>query len=430
MRLFRFIWLLGFLLHLLIISLPVQADSVIVGHVSYVRGNNAAQQPGAEPRMLGKDSEIYQGDNVQTTERSFVIIKFTDGSEVTVRPDSNFSIDHYDDHSANKTVHLALFHGGVDANIGEIAKNNPDSFQIKTPEATIKPKSRDAEFTVDICNQQCEEDAKRIAAEKIRTEQSIVARVVDIKGEASAKNLIDKNTLERRLSLKSPLYNSDTVYTDHDSYVLLLFVDGEKVTLQADTELDIARYLYQIKGKEDQVLLRLTKGGLRALTGAIGKKNPNAVALETPIATIGIRGTGTDSSTDGSSLNHTTWLGLSFVRNNAGEFDVPEGHTSFTSGPDSVPVITTIPENTLEPPEPRPDKNSDDPEEIFDEKLPAQGDVFVKTTKGEASIESKDGQKTTIKEGEMTSTNRGGETRILNTAPSNNPFINNSRDSC
>jgi hypothetical protein len=169
---------------------------------------------------------------------------------------------------------------------------------------------------------------------------------------------------------------------------------------------------------------------LRALTGAIGKKNPNAVALETPIATIGIRGTGTDSSTDGSSLNHTTWLGLSFVRNNAGEFDVPEGHTSFTSGPDSVPVITTIPENTLEPPEPRPDKNSDDPEEIFDEKLPAQGDVFVKTTKGEASIESKDGQKTTIKEGEMTSTNRGGETRILNTAPSNNPFINNSRDSC
>mgnify|MGYP001601090865 CR=1 FL=1 len=409
---------------------PVFAQPEVIGHVSYARGSNAAQQPGAEPRILGRDAEIYQGDNIQTTERSFVIIKFNDGSEITVRPDSNFSIDHFDNHSHDKAVHLTLYHGGVDASTGDISKGNPDNFQIKTPTATIKPKSENAEFAVDICNQQCEEEAKKAAAGKVRTEQSVVARIVDMKGEVSAKNQTAQNALERRLSLSSPLYNSDAVFTGNDSYALLVFPDGEKVTLQADTELDITQYLYQVSGKNDQVSLRLVTGGLRALTGAIGKKDPAAVTLETPVATIGIRGTGTDSSTDGSTLSHATWQGLSFVRNEAGEFDVPEGHTSFTSGPNDIPVITTTPEDAPEPSEPRPDKNEDDPDKVFEEKPPAQGDVSVKTIKGEASVESKDGNKTTVKEGETTSTSRGGETRILNTAPTSNPFINNSRDAC
>lgn len=426
----QFIQCIGLLLLLLAMVQPVLAQPGVVGHVSYARGSNAAQQPGAEPRILGKDAEIYQGDNIQTTERSFVIIKFNDGSEVTIRPDSNFSIDHFDNHSHDKAVHLTLYQGGVDASMGDISKGNPDNFQIKTPTATIKPKSEDAEFAVDICNQQCEEAARKATTDKVRTEQSVVARIVDMKGEVSAKNQTAQNALERRLSLNSPLYNSDAVFTGSDSYALLVFPDGEKVTLQADTELDITQYIYQVSGKNDQVSLRLVTGGLRALTGAIGKNNPNAVSLETPVATIGIRGTGTDSSTDGSSLSHSTWQGLSFVRNEAGEFDVPEGHSSFTSGPNDIPIITTTPENTLEPPAPRPDKNEDDPEKVFEEKPPAQGDVSVKAIKGEASVESKDGNKTTVKEGEATSTTRGGETRILNTTPASNPFINNSRDAC
>lgn len=415
---------------LLVLTQPVFSQSEIVGHISYARGSNAAQQPGAEPRILGKDSEIYQGDNIQTTGRSFVIIKFIDGSEVTIRPDSNFSINHFDNHSHDKAVHLTLYHGGLDASTGEISKGNPDNFQIKTPTATIRPKSEEAEFTVDICDQQCEEESRKAKANAVRTEQSVVAIIVDMKGEVSAKNQSVQNAQERRLSLNSPLFNSDAVYTGQNSYALLVFPDGEKVTLQADTELDITQYIYQISGKNDQLSLRLVTGGLRALTGAIGKKDPAAVTLETPVATIGIRGTGTDSSTDGTSLSHSTWQGLSFVRNEAGEFDVPEGHSSFTSGPNDVPVITATPKDAPEPSEPRPDKNEDDPDSVFEDPHISQGDVSIKTIKGEASIESKDGNKATVKDGETTSTSKGGETRTLNTSPASNPFINNSRDAC
>ena len=74
------------------------------------------------------------------------------------------------------------------------------------------------------------------------------------------------------------------------------FLMVQKITLQANSELDIKQYNYQIKGKKDQVLLRLATGGLRALTGSIGKNDHNAYTLDTPVATIGIRGTGTDTS--------------------------------------------------------------------------------------------------------------------------------------
>ena len=84
------------------INVPAFAESQAVGHINFAKGSNAAQLPGASPRILGIGAEIFQGDNIQTTESSFVIVEFTDGSKVTVRPNSNFSIDHYDSQSANK----------------------------------------------------------------------------------------------------------------------------------------------------------------------------------------------------------------------------------------------------------------------------------------------------------------------------------------
>ncbi|MDP1664792.1 MAG: FecR domain-containing protein [Methylobacter sp.] len=420
----------GLWLCLLVVALPVYAEPLVVGHISFVKGSNAAQQPGEAPRILGKDTEIFQGDNIQTTERSFVIVEFTDGAKITVRPNSNFSIDHYDSQSAHKTAQLVLHQGGVNTSTGDIAQGNPENFQIKTPTSTVKPKSEKAEFTVRICDKDCEEKGKEAAANAVRTEQSVVARVVDIKGVVSAINRADKNAKERPLSLGKPLYNSDAIYSEKDSYALLVFPDGEKVTLQADSELDIKQYNYQIKDKKDQILLRLTTGGLRALTGSIGKNAHDAFALDTPVATIGIRGTGTDSYTDGTSLDHSTWQGLSFLHNEAGEFDVPEGNSSSTSGQNGIPQIYPTPPNAPQPSEPRPDTNKSDPKKVFEEKPPAKGDTLVKSTSGNTAVENNKGEKTTVNEGESSSANSNGDVvtsdQSNDATPENNPSNNGS----
>ncbi len=45
-----------------------------------------------------------------------------------------------------------------------------------------------------------------------------------------------------------------------------------------------------VGGDNDGSALKLVKGGLRALTGAIAKQNPDAYRVDTPVATLGVRG--------------------------------------------------------------------------------------------------------------------------------------------
>lgn len=413
------------------LSLPVYAAPEVVGHVDFAKGSNAAQLPGAAPRILGKDADIFQGDNIQTTESSFVVVAFADGAKVTVRPNSNFSIDQYGNpaNAGEKTAQMVLHQGSVNTSTGAIAQANPESFQIQTPTATVKPNTNKAEFSVSICDQDCEQKGRQAAANAVRTEQSVVARVVDIKGEVRAVNYDNKEAKERLLSLGKPLYNADTVHSKKDSYALLIFPDGEKVTLRADSELAIKNYHYQVKDKKDQIVYNLATGGLRALTGKIGKTNPAAFAMDTPIATIGIRGTGTDTavrpiapgeckttqSSDCFNLEHSTWQGTSFIRNLAGEFDVPEGSSSTLSGANAVPHIYPTPLDAPQPPEPRPDSNKSDPNKVFQEIPPVQGDTAVKVLSGSTNIQTKDSQTIiTIDPGESASTRSDGKETSIN----------------
>jgi hypothetical protein len=390
-----FSWALG--LYLFITSLSVYAEPQLVGHISFAEGSNTAQLPGATPRILSKDTEIFQGDTIQTTSLSSVIIQFTDDAKVTVRPDSNFSIINYDSQSPNKIAQMELHQGAVDVTIGGIAQTKPENFQIKTPTATIKPKSADSIYTVSLCDKECEDKQK-----VVRTEQSVAARVVDIKGVVNAITRADKDAKERPLSLGKSLYSSDFIHSQKDSYALLLFADGEKITVQANTEMDIKQYSYKVNGKKDGILLRLVTGGLRALTGKIGKNDHNAFSLDTPVATMGIRGTGTDTHTDGSSLDHSTWQGLSFLLTEAGEFDVPEGKSSHTLL-HQAPQIVDTPPNAPQPNEPRPDTDKTDPQKIFGSEGPTQGDTTVTVISGNVAVETGKDQVAVLQKGETRS---------------------------
>ncbi|KJV06861.1 hypothetical protein [Methylocucumis oryzae] len=101
--------LCGFVLLTLIPWTCVLGDTAVVGKISFAKGSVAAQLPGQAPRILAKGAEIFQGDNIQTADQSFVIVEFNDGAKVTVRPDSSFSIDNY---QADK-AQLSLHEGGL-----------------------------------------------------------------------------------------------------------------------------------------------------------------------------------------------------------------------------------------------------------------------------------------------------------------------------
>ena len=98
----------------------------------------------------------------------------------------------------------------------------------------------------------------------------------------------------RALAERSSVFAGDVISTERDSYAQLRFTDGGQVTLRPNTQIKIETYAYE-EGRPDRdnFAMQLFKGGLRTLTGLIGKRTTNrgAYRMVTSTATIGIRGT-------------------------------------------------------------------------------------------------------------------------------------------
>ncbi|WP_460534474.1 FecR family protein [Chitinimonas naiadis] len=76
------------------------------------------------------------------------------------------------------------------------------------------------------------------------------------------------------------------------SWAVLRMEDGASFTLRPNTRMRIDRYRYsEDHPDENGSWLSLVKGSLRAVTGLIGRQSPDSYRLNTPTATIGIRGT-------------------------------------------------------------------------------------------------------------------------------------------
>jgi len=97
----------------------------------------------------------------------------------------------------------------------------------------------------------------------------------------------------RILSQKSEVVSGDTVNTQKDSFAQIKFTDGGTITLKPNSSLKIQEFRFkQEEPDKDSFVFGLVKGGLRAVTGLVGKRgNQDAYSLGTATATIGIRGT-------------------------------------------------------------------------------------------------------------------------------------------
>jgi hypothetical protein len=85
----------------------------------------------------------------------------------------------------------------------------------------------------------------------------------------------------------------DTVITGAGGYVRMEMTDGGEMVLRPDSQLKVESYKFvEARPAEDSFVFRMVKGGLRTVTGLIGKRgNRDAYELKTETATIGVRGT-------------------------------------------------------------------------------------------------------------------------------------------
>ena len=97
----------------------------------------------------------------------------------------------------------------------------------------------------------------------------------------------------RLLSERSEVRQGDVITTERDSYAQLRFTDGAVVTLRPSSQVRLDSYRFvDAQPGNDNFAIALLKGGLRKVTGLIGRRGTrDAFRLVTPTATVGIRGT-------------------------------------------------------------------------------------------------------------------------------------------
>ena len=101
----------------------------------------------------------------------------------------------------------------------------------------------------------------------------------------------DASGSQSALKRGSELENGDTVITEKGR-AQLRFKDGSFISLQPKSTFKIEDYNYEESAQaNDKSVFSLFRGGLRTITGLIGKRNRGAYRVNTPVATIGIRGT-------------------------------------------------------------------------------------------------------------------------------------------
>ncbi|MDR3418110.1 MAG: FecR family protein [Nevskia sp.] len=108
----------------------------------------------------------------------------------------------------------------------------------------------------------------------------------------------------RKLGDGDAIYAGDTITTGSASYADLDFEDGATFVLRPDSQFRVQSYHYEADAHDpdqpatpaapESAFFQLVKGGFRAVTGLIGHLNRDEYRIDTPTATIGIRGTGYD----------------------------------------------------------------------------------------------------------------------------------------
>lgn len=84
---------------------------------------------------------------------------------------------------------------------------------------------------------------------------------------------------------------SDRLTTASGASAAVVFVDGTLLTLGSGADILVRDYVFAPKDGQFAFSLYLAKGSAIYESGKIGKLSPQSVKVETPTATVGVRGT-------------------------------------------------------------------------------------------------------------------------------------------
>lgn len=135
---------------------------------------------------------------------------------------------------------------------------------------------------------------------------SAISAVGTITEQASAPATIQRAKSQLTGTKGTGVEMADTINT-RQGKVGIVFADDTKVQVNENSKLVIDEFVYDPKNKDaGKLALNMASGTVRYASGAIAHNNPNRVAINTPTATVAVRGTDFTATVD--ELGESTFI--------------------------------------------------------------------------------------------------------------------------
>jgi hypothetical protein len=96
---------------------------------------------------------------------------------------------------------------------------------------------------------------------------------------------------DRALETQGAVYAGDVIKTDRRGTAQILFADNTKMVVGPNAQVTVDRFIYQGSSQASTFAINAVRGSFRFITGVSAK---NVYSIDTPTATIGVRGTAFD----------------------------------------------------------------------------------------------------------------------------------------
>ncbi len=126
-----------------------------------------------------------------------------------------------------------------------------------------------------------------LAASTWAAEDETIGSIKNVQGQATVVR--SQHSLPAQVGLR--LIKSDVLKTGSNSSMGVILRDDTLLSLGPNSEIALADFAFSPNEGKLSLVTRMTKGTAAYLTGQIGRLSPQSVHFETPVATIGIRGT-------------------------------------------------------------------------------------------------------------------------------------------
>jgi len=120
-----------------------------------------------------------------------------------------------------------------------------------------------------------------------------IGKIVVVTGSVSIERasamVVQASTARQETKVGDPVYQGDVVKTGADGRVGINFADGSSFNLSSNARIALDEFVYDPNSKSNSTFFNLTSGTITFVAGNVAKTGD--MKVDTPVATMGIRGT-------------------------------------------------------------------------------------------------------------------------------------------